>query len=388
MSTLYASKPRYEVLDGLRGVAAMIVLLYHHFDHYSLGNPVTAHINHGYLAVDFFFILSGFVIGYAYDDRWGKMTLTDFFKRRLIRLHPMIVFATVFGMLFFYFGISDTFPLIAGASVEMLLLCGLFSLLMLPTPVKMDIRGWNETNPINGNAWTLFFEYIANILYALVIRRFSNVALMAFVAISAFLTLNLALDWDVFGLLESRTRQAYTMIGGWTLNTDQMFIGFSRLLFPFFCGLLLSRYKCKVNMRRGFFWCSLLLTTVLLMPRIGGTEHPLWNGIYEAACILIVFPILVAMGAGSTVSGKSARICKFFGEISYPLYIVQYPIVYTLLGGWVSHNPDAQLGQVIFVHIMCFLFSIAVAYASLKLFDEPVRRWLTTHWLHKSKLKN
>ena len=81
LSAALPSKPRYEILDGLRGVAAMIVLLYHHFDLYGMGSPVTAKINHGYLAVDFFFILSGFVIGYAYDDRWGKMNLKSFFKR-------------------------------------------------------------------------------------------------------------------------------------------------------------------------------------------------------------------------------------------------------------------------------------------------------------------
>lgn len=85
-----ASKPRYEILDGLRGVAAMIVVAFHLFETYSKG-PAFQILNHGYLAVDFFFVLSGFVIGYAYDDRWNKMSLKDFFKRRLVRLHPMVV---------------------------------------------------------------------------------------------------------------------------------------------------------------------------------------------------------------------------------------------------------------------------------------------------------
>ena len=86
-----ASKPKYEILDGLRGVAAMLVVAFHLFETYSKG-PAFQIINHGYLAVDFFFVLSGFVIGYAYDDRWGKsLTLKNFFKRRLIRLHPMVV---------------------------------------------------------------------------------------------------------------------------------------------------------------------------------------------------------------------------------------------------------------------------------------------------------
>ena len=85
MNTYLASKPRYEILDGLRGVAAMLVVAYHLFETYYHGGPDQP-VNHGYLAVDFFFVLSGFVIGYAYDDRWDKMTTWDFFKRRLIRL--------------------------------------------------------------------------------------------------------------------------------------------------------------------------------------------------------------------------------------------------------------------------------------------------------------
>ena len=95
------TKPHYELLDGLRGVAALLVVFHHIFEGYAfagsvngVGDGIIAHLNHGYLAVDFFFLLSGFVIGYAYDDRWQRgFTLSDFFRRRLIRLHPMVVLA-------------------------------------------------------------------------------------------------------------------------------------------------------------------------------------------------------------------------------------------------------------------------------------------------------
>ena len=106
------SKPRYEILDGLRGVAAVLVVGFHLFEsyfHMATNQP----INHGYLAVDFFFVLSGFVMGYAYDDRWDRMSTWSFFKRRLIRLHPMIIFGTFFGALMFYFGSCESFPMIA-----------------------------------------------------------------------------------------------------------------------------------------------------------------------------------------------------------------------------------------------------------------------------------
>lgn len=376
------SKPRYEILDGLRGVAAAIVLLYHHFEVNGLG-LTTSPINHGYLAVDFFFILSGYVVGYAYDDRWGRMSVAAFFKRRLTRLHPMIVLSTVAGLLFFYFGTGGMFPLVGETPVGKLLLVALLGLLMIPVPVSMDVRGWAEVSPINGSGWTLYFEYFANIIYALFIRRFPRWLLALFVAASAFLTLNVALGWDVFGTLGERPGTAYTMVGGWALTAPELTIGFTRLLFPFFAGLLLSRLGWKIRVRGGFLWCSLLLVVLLAMPRVGGEAHGLWNGMYEAACILLFFPVVVLMGAGSVTTGRTARACKFLGDISYPLYITQYPIVFTLLGGWISNTPDATSAQVLFTSIMSYLFCFAAAYASLKLYDEPVRRWLTAHWLHR-----
>lgn len=385
------SKPRYEILDGLRGVAALVVLGYHHFENYSSGIPANNIFCHGYLAVDFFFILSGFVIGYAYDDRWHKMTLGSFFKRRIIRLHPLVVLSTLVGGMLFFYGMSDYFPLIHDAKVGRVLLLMLLGCFMIPVTPSLDIRGWNEFTPLNGNAWSLFFEYIANLMYALFIRRFSKLVLAVFVAFSALLTLNLALDIDVFGLVNNDQLQAYTVIGGWELNVKHMFIGMSRLLYPFFAGLLLSRMmkdqlssKCEHIRqmgfaRRGFWICSLIMVVVLLMPRIG--EDGLYNGIYESVCILLVFPLVVFLGGCCHVTGKSAKICKWLGDISFPLYIMQYPIVFGMQGAWTTMHPDATLSQTIFVNVSTFLFSIMVAWASLKLFDEPVREWLKKKWM-------
>lgn len=92
-ASVLAPKPHYAALDGLRGVAAVMVVLFHMFE--GSARDFQFHmdqiINHGYLSVDFFFMLSGFVIGYAYDDRWEKMNLWNFCKRRLVRLQPMVV---------------------------------------------------------------------------------------------------------------------------------------------------------------------------------------------------------------------------------------------------------------------------------------------------------
>src|ERR1035437_8398948 len=100
------SKSHYDILDGLRGVAALLVVFFHLFEAFTGGNHLVQLINHGYLAVDFFFVLSGFVVGYAYNDRWGKMTIGGFFKRRIISLHPMVIISMIVGAIGFYISAS------------------------------------------------------------------------------------------------------------------------------------------------------------------------------------------------------------------------------------------------------------------------------------------
>ena len=188
-TTYLASKPHYEILDGLRGVAALMVIIFHLFEAHSGGNHLVQIINHGYLAVDFFFMLSGFVIGYAYDDRWDRMTLGTFFKRRIIRLHPMVIMGSIVGAVFFYFQKSELcFPQIADTPVWMLLLLMVWGFTLLPLPLKWDVRGWTEMHPLNGPAWSLYYEYIANIFYAIFVRRFSKTALTVLVVLAACLT--------------------------------------------------------------------------------------------------------------------------------------------------------------------------------------------------------
>ena len=387
-SNIYlASKPRYEILDGLRGVAAMLVVAYHLFETYFHGAP-NQPINHGYLAVDFFFVLSGFVIGYAYDDRWDKMSTWAFFKRRLIRLHPMVIFGTFFGALMFYFGSCGEFPLINDTPWWMVLLVMFWCFTMIPLPNTMDIRGWAETNPLNGPAWSLQWEYIANILYALIFRRLSKVALCICVAVFAVLTIILCLNIDVTGFLEVRNWASYTVVGGWSTTPDQLQVGLTRLLYPFFCGLLISRMGKLIKVRGGFWWCSLAIVVLFCMPWMGlGTEgESRWtNGLYEAICIIICFPIIVAMGAGSSVKGgKSETINRFLGEISYPIYITHYPLIYMQMS-WVDSHKDAPLGMHIFVAVCIFMLAVLVAYCAYKLYDLPVREWLKKKLFRKIK---
>lgn len=357
------SKPHYRILDGLRGVAAVIVIFFHLFEAHAT-SPLNQIINHGYLAVDFFFVLSGFVIGYAYDDRWGKMTLKNFFKRRLIRLQPMVVMGMFIGAVFYFFGAGEICPEIEKTSVWLMLLIFVIGATLLPVPPSMDIRGWGEMHPLNGPAWSLFFEYIGNILYALIIRRFSKTVLTLLVIIAGGVLIHYAV-----------TSPNGFLAGGWKLDGPQLRLGFTRLMYPFFAGLLMSRLNFKIHSKYAFEWCSLLLVAALAMPRLGGAEMYWMNGLYEALCVILLFPLIVACGAGGQLTGTSfSKSCDFLGKISYPLYITHYPIIY-LYWNWVTPR-HLSWTQVWPSTILVAAFCVMLAYACLKLYDEPVRNWL------------
>lgn len=358
-------KKHYEILDGLRGVAAIIVVAFHIFEAFSGGNRFVQIINHGYLAVDFFFLLSGFVVAYAYDDRWAKMTQWEFYKRRLIRLQPMVIMGMIIGAIFYYFQASDIlFPQIAGMSVWKLILTMIIGFALLPILPSMEIRGWGEMHPLNGPAWSLFFEYIANILYALFFRKFSNRIMGIFVLIFAGMLIN----YTVFG-------PKGDVIGGWSLNLEQMNVGFTRLLYPFFAGVLLSRLGKLIHIKGAFWICSILIAVVLMIPRIGN-ENSLWmNGLYESFCIILIFPLIVSIGAGGVIKNPfSLKICKVLGDISYPLYITHYPLIYWYTA-WIVDN-KVLLSDGYISGIGVLIASIVIGYLCLKLYDEPVRSWL------------
>lgn len=195
--------------------------------------------------------------------------------------------------------------------------------------------------------------------------------------------MDICLDWNVFGLLtEAHAGRIYTVIGGWSLSSQELYVGFTRLLYPFLSGLLISRIGKFIKVKGGFWWCSLLLVVSFSLPCIGGPDNIL-NGIYNSLAILVLFPVIVMMGAGSSIIGeKSTKVCSFLGEISYPLYITHYPIMYMQMN-WAWSNPDAPLYAHVIVAISTVALSIGMAYAFLKLYDLPVRKWLTEKWLKK-----
>ena len=389
--TYLKSKPRYEILDGLRGVASITIILFHIFETIVIGQPSEQIINHGYLAVEFFYVLSGFVIGYAYDDRWNRMSLWDFFKRRLIRLHPMVIAGTFTGFSFYIFQQQNkNFPLIDNVELYKFILHLIMSLLMIPCPTSLDIRGWGETNAFNGPNWTLTYEYLSNILYALIFRFFNIIGLIILVIIGAALIIILSFNLDFLDLFsEGREAQKYTVIGGWSLTVDQMFIGFTRLIYPFFIGYLIYRLQFKIKIKFGFIICSFILICVLCCPRIGGIS--IFNSFYESIAIIIIFPLIVMMGAGSIIENEKIKILnKFLGEISYPIYITHYPLIYLQIAWFYNNENKIKIFHKVISTIAIVIYSIIASYGWLKVYDEPVRKWLTGKFLYKKieKKKN
>lgn len=362
------TKPHYALLDGLRGVAALLVVWYHVFEGYQFGSgaAVIREMNHGYLAVDFFFILSGFVIGYAYDDRWGKSLSTGgFFRRRLIRLHPMVVMGAIIGLVMFLLqgGVTWDGRHAATSAVMIALLCAMFMIPAVPG-CHYEVRGNGEMFPLNGPAWSLFFEYIGNILYALLLRRLSTRLLGALAAVLSGLLVWFTVT-DVCG---------YGMFGvGWTLDGLNFWGGLLRMSCPLTIGMFLSRIFRPVKIKGAFWLCSLVLLLLFHVPYITTVCA---NGLFEALCIVAVFPVLVWLAAsGSTTDVFSTRVCTFLGDISFPLYIVHYPFMYYFYA-WLIDRKMFTLGETWPEALATCAVSLLVAWLCLRFYDRPVRKWL------------
>lgn len=365
------TKPHYHILDGLRGVAAITVVWFHIFEAYATSH-LDQRINHGYLAVDFFFILSGFVVGYAYDNRWETMKITDFLKRRIIRLHPMVVMGALIGAVMFYFQGCSVWD-VSTVTIMALFIATFINALLIPAPLGTEIRGLGEMYPLNGPSWSLFFEYIGNILYALFIRKLSTKAL-------ALLVLVAGCGLAAFAILGPYG----DICAGFSLTGKEFLAGFLRIMFSFSAGLLLIRIFKPANIKGAFWICSLSIVTLLAIPRIGGANHLWMNGLYDTICCALFFPLLVYIGAsGKTTDKYTTHICDFLGKISYPLYMVHYPFIY-LYYAWVK-NKNITFYESLPGAIGVVIGSIILAYICLRWYDTPVRKYLTNRFLKLKK---
>lgn len=367
------TKPHYNILDGLRGVAAITVVCFHIFEAFATSH-LDQKINHGYLAVDFFFILSGFVVGYAYDDRWGIMKAKDFIKRRVIRLHPMVVLGSIIGAIMFYSQGCSVWD-VSKVTIVALLFATLLNAFLIPAVPGNEVRGLGEMFPLNGPSWSLFFEYIGNILYVLLIRKLSTKALAALVFVAGC-------GLAVFAILGPLG----DICVGFSLTSVEFTGGSLRLLFSFSAGLFISRIFKPINIKGAFWICSLSVIILLAVPRIGGAEHLWMNGVYDAICCIIFFPILVWLGAsGKNTDRYTTHICKFLGNLSYPLYMVHYPFIY-LYYAWVK-NENLTFQESLPGAASVVIGSTILAYICLRFYDIPVRKYLTNRFLNSQNSK-
>lgn len=369
MTGVANGKPRYELLDGLRGVAALIVILYHVGECFAT-SARDQWINHGYMAVDFFFVLSGFVIGYAYDGRWKNgLTTGGFLLRRVIRLQPMVIVAVILGVISFAIQGCEHWD---GTPVGVwpVVLSFVMALFMLPSMPGMisDVRGNGEMFSLNGPSWSLFFEYIGSVFYALFLHRMSTRALRVFVVLSGVILAAIAVG---------NGSGDYHLGVGWTMADHGFFMGLARMTFSFSIGLLMSRNFKPLKIKGAFWICSALIVVFLSVPYIGGPERPmLANGIYDAFCTLVLFPAIVYIGAsGRTTDRRSGAICEFLGKISYPVYIIHYPFMY-LMYSWAWKN-GYGFDRVWPVAAVIVVAAPVLAWLFYKYYDEPVRKWLT-----------
>ena len=382
------TKPHFELLDGLRGVAAILVLFYHIFEGFAFaeatngaGNDIITTLNHGHIAVDFFFILSGFVISYAYDDRWNSMSTWQFFKRRLIRLHPMLVMGAIIGYAAFAFvGFERWNENEEATATGWVMIAMMLTMFMIPAVpgIPYEVRGNGEMFPLNGPTWSLFFEYIGNILYALFMRRMSTKLLTVFTVL-----LGIAHAWFFIG-----NASGYDSIGvGWAINEENFLIGggLLRMLFPFSMGMLLARTFRPRRIKGAFWICSIALIVLFAVPPITSTGNISLNSLYEFICIAFIFPLVVWIGACGSTGGKlTSKTNSLLGELSYPLYIVHYPIMY-IFYRWLIKNNIYTLGECWEVAALVIASSILLAFLCLKLYDEPVRRWLAGKFMKRRK---
>ncbi|HTE01816.1 MAG TPA: acyltransferase [Mucilaginibacter sp.] len=342
------TKQHFDILDGLRGIAALAIVCFH-FMEMAYSDYSQNFIGHGFLAVDFFFCLSGFVIGYAYDDRIGKMGVWEFFKSRLIRLHPLVILGSILGLIAFLFDPFGGHPeLYSAGRILLVFLC---SVLLIPLPVISD-RAFNQFS-FNAPAWSLFWEYVANIFYAFILHRLTRRWLIV-------LTLVAGLVLCIVCYL------AGNLMGGW--GKGNFWDGGARIFYSFLAGLLIYRSNWIIKNKLGFVGIAVLLALAFVMP------FSKWNWITEPLVVLIYFPLLIALGAGAVLSPGLKRLCVFSGKISYPLYMTHYAAIWMFGNYYASHKPAS--GQLTLIIIAGMITLVGVAWLVMVLYDIPVRKYL------------
>lgn len=358
-TNLLSTKQHFEILDGLRGVAAIVVVIFH-FMEIAITDYSKNFVGHGYLAVDFFFCLSGFVIAYAYDSRAPHIGIAQFFKLRLIRLHPLVVIGAILGLLTFLFDpFSDFYPVYGFGKTALLFLTSVF---LIPYPIMPE--RYTNLFCLNAPAWSLFWEYIANIFYIFLLYKINKKALISLVLLAAAVLCYVAVS--------STPRN---IGGGW--GGQNFWDGGARVFYSFTAGMLVYRFNLIIKNKLGFLGVTALLLVAFVFPYSDD-----YNWITEPIIVMLYFPLLVSLGAGATLSSALKSTCKLSGEISYPLYMTHYPFLWIYLTYVAVVKPK---GMMLFGIIpICVILLIILAYLIMKFVDIPLRKYLKDKFLSEA----
>ncbi|HEV7692972.1 MAG TPA: acyltransferase [Hyphomonadaceae bacterium] len=339
---MQANAHRFLLLDALRGVAALAVVSGHLGD--AWGHPISQFY---ILAVDFFFILSGFVIAYAYKSKLaGAMTAPAFWRIRVIRLYPLLVVGALIGAvaMFVLHGDEPDVP-----AWKIAASAGLAAL-ALPTALFATAMAF----PINGPAWSLFFELLANFVYAPVSRFLTHNRLIVLTGVAALL---LVIDTLNRGTIES----------GWSKH--ELLGGVFRVFFGFTCGLMLYEFRPSWKLKSVYGWALMAVLGFILLGPFA------FKPLEQLTVSLVVMPAIVWIGSAIEMAGAGVEIVTFLGILSYPIYILHKPVLETSVS--VLHKLDPTGALIPLWVPLQFAFFIAMAWLAFKVIDEPVRKWLT-----------
>lgn len=298
------------MLDGVRGVAAVAVLVYHG------SQPVGINIvPFGWASVDLFFLLSGFVLTHAYGQRLRNgLTLGDFTRARLVRLYPLYGIGLLIGV----------FTLTG----ENLLPSAALGVCFVPylTPHTVTIGGVATANmlyPLNGPSWSLFDEIIVNILFAIMAIRKINIVWMFTVG--------------AFGFILFYTLGHDVLDGGWTSNTAES--GVARALFSFPLGGMLYSLSKRFHAPLLSGWPVVIgVVALVAIPQSHDTDL-----IVSILLVALAFPAIIFLGSMATFGSRSGKFFAWLGAISYALYAVHVPVYMLLLPHLGAHSGLAAI---------------------------------------------
>lgn len=334
---------RFVLLDGLRGIAAIAVIGIHVYPLYPL--PAGAMMGQ-YLAVDFFFALSGFVLAHAYQKQFeGGLTALNFIRLRFVRLYPMYLLGALIALGVLFTQGNDSW------SGKATLFVAVTSLLMLPTPNSP--YGHGSFYPLNSAAWTLLFELIANLVYVLIWRWITLARLFASLVVLAIILI-LIIPKQEFGL-------------GW--RWGDWHLALVRVLFGFFAGVAIYRLREHMRFPALPAWLSIaLLLAVLFIPVPQSIRA--W---VDIASMLLILPLLLAFSQNSTVGENFVQLSTLLGTVSYGVYILHLPIIGVIKG--LSSRLDIELNH-FSILVLVTLISFLLAWAGQKYYEKTARHFM------------